>query len=77
MENKSNKIEKTFELRRQDYIELCNLLQLVGACQTGGQAKLEIADGQVIVDGQVETRKRCKIRKDQVIEYQEHLITVV
>ena len=77
MENNQIKSKKPSNSEDKIISSFVTSSTLVGACQTGGQAKLEIADGQVIVDGQVETRKRCKIRKDQVIEYQEHLITVV
>jgi ribosome-associated protein len=31
-------------------------------------AKAMIADGTVLVDGQIELRKRCKLRRGQVVE---------
>ncbi len=65
-----------FELLGQEFIELCNLLKTVGACQTGGHAKLEIGEGRVSVDGETETRKRCKIRKGQVVTFEDYTITV-
>lgn len=40
-----------------------------GWCESGGAAKEVIAEGQVKVDGKVETRKRCKIVADQVVEF--------
>lgn len=49
------------------YIELDKLLKLTGACSTGGMAGMLIADGEVSVDEQVETRKRCKIRAGQTV----------
>ena len=48
-----------------DHVELCHLLKLVGLADSGGQGKLLVADGQVMVDGQLETRKRAKIRAGQ------------
>ena len=66
-----------FDLTNREYIELCNLLKTVGACETGGRAKLEISDGRVKVDGNIETRKRCKIRKGQEVEFEDHLIKVI
>lgn len=59
----------TFELEGHDFIELHNLLKATGLCESGGLAKLLIADGLVQVDGQVETRKRCKIRAGQFVTY--------
>jgi ribosome-associated protein len=58
-----------FELDGNSYIELNNLLKTMGLCSSGGFAKQEIMNGKVTVDGVVETRKRCKIRGDQVVEY--------
>lgn len=58
-----------FDLEDHEYVELCNLLKLTGLCSSGGTAKLLIADGQVTVDGQLELRKRCKIRTGQQVEF--------
>ena len=66
-----------FELEDHDYIELCNLLKLQGITGSGGMAKMLIADGQVLVDGEVELRKRCKIRHGQVVECLDETIKVV
>jgi len=68
---------QTFELQDREYIELNNLLKITGLCGSGGIAKLQIADGLVTVDGQVELRKRCKIRQGQVVEFKGHKISVV
>jgi len=43
-----------FEIKDSDYIELNNLLKVIGLCESGGIAKMLIADGQVMVDGHVE-----------------------
>ena len=59
---------ETFELGTHDYIELNNLLKITGFCESGGMAKSLIAEGQVMVDSQIETRKRCKIRAGQIVE---------
>lgn len=59
-----------------DYIELNKLLKLTGLCGSGGEAKLMAAEGQVLVDGVVELRKRCKLRKGQVVEFAGHSIEV-
>jgi ribosome-associated protein len=58
--------ERDFELR-DDFIPLDALLKAVGLAASGGAAKSAIAAGQVHVDGQIETRKRCKIRAGQVV----------
>lgn len=53
-----------FTLER-DYIELNQLLKLVGLCDSGGAGKALVASGVVSVDGAVELRKTCKIRAGQ------------
>ncbi|MBB2911745.1 ribosome-associated protein [Streptosporangium becharense] len=59
-------MNETFELETE-YIPLCDLLKYCGVTETGGQAKLLISGGEVLVDGRVELRKTCKIRDGQVV----------
>jgi len=66
-----------FKLEKREFIELNNLLKATGLCHSGGMAKMVIADGAVQVDGAVETRKRCKIRIGQVVEFAGESVTVV
>ena len=65
-----------FELKGHEYIELNNLLKVTGLCESGGVAKMLIADGQVKVDGQVELRKRCKIRQGQIVLFNDQQVQV-
>lgn len=51
-----------------DYIELCNLLKLAGIASSGGQGKHMVAEGEVKVDGRIESRKTAKIRAGQTVE---------
>lgn len=66
-----------FALEGHEFIELTSLLKVTGLCGSGGMAKCLIADGQVRVDGQVELRKRCKIRQGQLVEFEGHKIQIV
>lgn len=68
---------ETFDLNGHPFVELCDLLKLTGSCSSGGSAKQMIAAGVVKVDGQVELRKRCKIRTGQIVEYGAMPIKVV
>lgn len=45
----------------QEPIELYKLLKMEGLVASGGEAKLVISEGEVRVNGEVETRKRKKI----------------
>lgn len=62
-----------FELSGE-HIELFRLLKATHLCSTGGEAKIMIENGEVSVDGAVETRKRCKIRRGQVVEFNQEQI---
>lgn len=42
-------------------VELFKILKFEGLVETGGGAKMAIANGQVTVNGEIETRKRRKI----------------
>lgn len=59
-----------------DYIELSKLLKITGLCDTGGMAKIVTAEGRVSVDSHTEHRKRCKIRRGQVVAFDGHTIEV-
>jgi len=66
----------TFELT-EDFIELIKLLKFMGLTQTGGQAKLAVENGMVTVDGEVESRKRRKIRKGMTVIFNGQTIKVL
>ena len=50
-----------------DFVELNQLLKLVGLADSGGQGKAIVASGDVTVDGVVELRKTAKIRAGQIV----------
>jgi len=58
-----------FELKEdQEFIQLNNLLQVKQIAQTGGHAKILIRNEEVLVNGEIETQVRKKIRSGDVIE---------
>ena len=65
--NSSNTKPLEFQIKG-DYVELCNLLKLVGIAESGGRGKAMVAEGAVKVDGQPESRKTAKIRAGQLVE---------
>lgn len=68
---------ETFHLDKHPHVELCDLLKLLGWSESGAAAKAVIADGGVTVDGQVETRKRCKIIAGQRVNFAGQSVNVV
>jgi ribosome-associated protein len=65
-----------FKLGDNEFVELKNLLKLMDLCASGGEAMSAISEGLVTVNGQMELRKRCKIRTGQIIEFQGQKIIV-
>ena len=65
-----------FNLGNNEFIELNNLLKAMGLCDSGGIAKTVIAEGRVRVNGNVELRKRYKVRKGQLVEFEGHKIII-
>jgi ribosome-associated protein len=60
-----------------EFIPLDALLKTTGFASSGGAAKAMVAAGQVQVDGQLELRKRCKIRVGQVVSVADASIRVI
>ena len=59
-----------------DFIRLDALLKFAGLVESGGQAKAEIQNGAVKVDGEVCTMRGKKMRAGDVAEYNGEKITV-
>jgi ribosome-associated protein len=66
-----------YNLDGTDFINLCDLLKALSLVESGGQAKFVIANGEVQVDGELETRKRKKIRAGQNVSFAGQKILVL
>ena len=72
------KIMRTVEFSlKSEFVELNQLLKLVGACDSGGAGKVLVAAGEVSVDGVGELRKTAKIRAGQVVRLGDMQVTVI
>ena len=58
-------------------VELYKILKFEGLVHSGGVTKLAIESGDVLVNGQVETRKRKKIVGGDVIEFNGESIRLI
>lgn len=58
-------------------VELHKILKFEGMAPSGGVAKLAIESGDVLVNGEVETRKRKKIYAGDIIEFNGESIKMV
>ena len=66
-----------FALDGHPFVELHQLLKLVGLVDSGGAGKHLVASGAVAVDGAVELRKTCKIRAGQRVQVEDIEIEVM
>lgn len=65
-----------FELQTE-YIELIRLLKLIQWVPSGGIAKMVVEDELVYVNGELESRKRRKLRKGDVVQFDGQEIKMV
>ncbi len=57
-------------------VELYKILKFEGMVASGGQAKVVVAAGQVLVNGKIETQKRKKIVADDTIQFNKEKIGI-
>lgn len=62
---------------RGEFIPLDSLLKATGLAESGGRARMMVAEGMVQVDGQVELRKTAKMRAGQQVLVQGQRILVL
>jgi ribosome-associated protein len=68
--------KKEFRLK-YEYIELIKLLKLLGIAESGAHAKFLVEEGEVMLNGKRETRKRAKLRAGDRIRIQDWEIVIV
>ena len=59
-----------------EYIKLQDLLKLADAVSTGGEAKIRVQEGEVLVNGEVCTQRGRKIRRNDTVDYHGLLLGV-
>jgi ribosome-associated protein len=52
-----------------DYIPMIQLLKAAGLVPTGGEAQIVVEQGEVTYNGQVDYRKRLKVKPGDVVEF--------
>lgn len=56
-----------------EYIELMAFLKAIGLAQTGGHAKMIVDSEMVFRNGEIETRRRAKIRSGEQLKIQDQV----
>ena len=57
-------------------LRLDQFLKFNGIAETGGQAKLLIQAGEILVNGEVETRRRRQLQGGDVVQLEDQQFTV-
>jgi ribosome-associated protein len=60
-----------------DYIPMIQLLKATNLVETGGEAQIVVADGEVWYNGEVDYRKRLKVKKGDLVEFRGTKIKVI
>lgn len=67
-----------FQLRAgEDFIRLGQVLKAAGLAESGAEAKEVIQDGQVCVNGEIETRRGRKLYKGDIASFDGREIEIV
>ena len=66
---------ETFKIKG-DFIQLNQLLKVMGWCESGGNANSYIDEGKVKVNGVVELRRRNKLGRGVVVEFNSKAVTI-
>ncbi|AAZ26837.1 RNA-binding S4 domain-containing protein [Colwellia psychrerythraea] len=64
------------ELNHQP-VELCKLLKIANLVSGGGEAKVVISEGYVLLNGEVEYQKRKKVYHEDVIEFNGEVVQLL
>ena len=68
---------ESFKLKEnEEYIELNSLMKVLHWVASGGEAKMRIDGGEVKVNGEVETRRRKKMKAGDVAAFGGDSVTV-
>ena len=60
-----------------DFIPMIQLLKATNLVQTGGEAQIVVDEGEVKHNGQVDYRKRLKVRPGDIVEFAGETIKVI
>ena len=61
----------------QQPIELCKLLKIASLVAGGGEAKVAISEGYVLLNGEVEYQKRKKVFHNDIVEFNGETLQII
>lgn len=69
---------QTIKIRQEDeFIKLGQAIKAAGLVESGVEAKIVIQDGEVYVNGEVETQRGKKLTGGEIISYKGEKIKIV
>jgi ribosome-associated protein len=60
-----------------EFIPLIQLLKATNLVQTGGEAQIVVSEGEVKYNGEIDYRKRLKVRRGDIVEFNGQKIEVI
>jgi ribosome-associated protein len=60
-----------------EFIPMIQLLKATNLVETGGEAQIVVSEGEVKHNGEVDYRKRLKVRKGDIVEFRGNKIKVI
>lgn len=61
---------------REEFIKLGQAIKAAGFVENGVEAKIEIQEGNVLVNGEVDTRRGRKLYDGDIVEFNGQKITI-
>ena len=52
-----------------DFIQMIQLLKATHLVSTGGEAQIVVSEGEVMYNGEVDYRKRLKVKSGDIVEF--------
>ena len=56
------------DIQYEEGLTLTDALKMTGVVSTGGEAKVRIQSGEILLNGEIETRRKKKLQAGDVIE---------
>jgi ribosome-associated protein len=60
-----------------EFIPMIQLLKATHLVDTGGEAQIVVLEGEVKYNGEVDYRKRLKVRKGDIVEFRRKKIKII
>ena len=60
-----------------EFIPMIQLLKAAGLVQTGGEAQIVVTEGEVKYNGEIDYRKRLKVKQGDIVEFNGETIKVI